>query len=487
MKYGFSDPEACINWLFSSPLTQGQIETLSSYLTVGETHFYRDKIIYDSLEKHVLPELIEARRKHGKYLRIWSAGCSSGEEPYSVAILLHKMLADIHDWNISIIATDINQSALEKAREGIYKKWSFRSTPDWVKDGYFTKNLTDSCTINHSVKNMVSFSYHNLAKDPFPSLVNNTTAFDIIFCRNVIMYFHPMLAGRIINRFYRSLTNGGWLIVSGSEGYMVHGSRFVTVSFPDTIFFRKDLSKTGEIETTGTIKTIVTIETTDNDTILNAPCSMFSEADLPALPLQQTGISQDYDVKCLSRTNPVLTGTHASTGTPETKETDAVREAAALYNQGNYQDAEGILAKYLSNDNKNPEAISLLAKIFSDQGKFNKAIELCRKGIETDKCNPAFHYLHALICQEQGKMDEAISSLHSTIYLDSDHVLSYYTLGNILLQQGEMKKAGKYFNNALSILNRYDKEIILSGSDGLSAGRLTEIIEMKNLADSGNK
>ncbi|NQU81836.1 MAG: chemotaxis protein CheR, partial [Bacteroidetes bacterium] len=163
MKFGFNDAESCINWLLSTPLTQEQVETLSSYLTIRKTHFFRDKNIYNELEKHVLPELINSRRKTGKHIRIWSAGCSSGEEPYSIAILLHKMIPDLKDWSISILATDINPRALKKAKNGIYYKWSFRGTPKWVKDGYFSETKEDSYIIMPYIKKMVSFSYHNLA------------------------------------------------------------------------------------------------------------------------------------------------------------------------------------------------------------------------------------------------------------------------------------------------------------------------------------
>lgn len=475
LKFGFSDPEDCIRWLLTVSLTQEQIEILSSYLTIGETHFYRDKAIYDSLEKYVLPEFINARRKHGKCLRIWSAGCSSGEEPYSVAILLHKMTPEIADWNISILATDINHTFLEKAKKGIYNKWSFRSTPEWVKNGYFTKNQDNSFSIMPFIKKMVSFSYHNLAKDPFPLLANNTTAFDIIFCRNVIMYFHPELARKMIDLFFWSLLDAGWLIVSGSEGYLAHGSRFVTVVFPETIFFMKNLSRSGKTEeyhvkTTGSVHH----ETIQFDSGLHPETDLnFPESSISCSP----GATAVSILKTPDATE--------TTGTKGTKP-DPIRKAAALYDQCNYPEAESALTDYLLNDQNNIEAITLLAKIFSNQGKFNEAIELCRKGIETDKFNPVCHYLLALIFQEQGKTEEAISSLHSSIYLDHDHVLSYYTLGNILFQQGDMKKAGKYFNNALSILDKWDKEIILPGSDGLSAGRLTEILKMKKLTGNNS-
>jgi len=470
-EYGFSDAAACIRWLLSAPLSQEQIEILSSYLTIGETHFYRDKNIYEGLENYILPELIKTRREQGRYLKIWSAGCSSGEESYSIAILLYKMIPDIKNWNISIQATDINPRALEKAKKGIYKKWSFRSTPEWVSDGYFINNQDGSFTIKPFIKEMVSFSYHNLAKDPFPSMANNTSALDIIFCRNVIMYFQPQLSHRIINQFYRSLLDGGCLIVSGSEGPMARTTRFVTDVLPDTIFYRKDLSKSGTIET-------YPVKTTGSfyHNVIHHDSGIFPEVSFN-YPEYPRSVSAD-----------------GKTGSPQEKpvitelteiKPDPVRESALLYDHGNYPEAEAILIKYLLHDQKNLEAMLLLVKIFSNQGKFCEATDLCRKGIEIDKCNPACYYLLSLIFQEQGKIEEAISSLHRSIYLDSDHVLSYFTLGNILFLQGDMKKAGKYFNNALSILDQCDREIILPGSDGLSSGRLTEIIKMKNLPDNG--
>jgi chemotaxis protein methyltransferase CheR len=462
LEFGFSDAETCINWLMSAPLTQEQAETLSFYLTIGETSFYRNKNIYNELERHVLPELIDSRRKTGKYIRIWSAGCSSGEEPYSIAILLYKMIPDFNDWNIFILATDINTRVLKKAKEGIYKKWSFRGTPEWVKDGYFSKTIESSYEIKPYIKKMVSFSYHNLAKDPYPSLLNNTTAMDIIFCRNVIMYFRPHLVNNVIKRFYRSLLNRGWLLVSGSEGQFVHMSRFVTVNFPDSIFYRKDLLKSAVMEE-------FRIKTPDftHQTLFDYDPEAFPVVPLPA---QESPLIPVRDVTTKSRREK-----------PKTEEVKkkTYEEVMFLYEQGNYPEVENILTEDLLHDQKNHKAMSLLAKACSNQGKFSKAIEWCEKEIAIDKFNPGCYYLLALIFREQGKIEEAISSLNRSIYLDPDYVLAYYTLGNILLRQGNIKKAAKYFDNALSILNTYKEEDIVPESDGVSAGRLIEIIKMK--------
>jgi chemotaxis protein methyltransferase CheR len=462
IEFGFSDAESCINWLLSAPLTQEQIETLSFYLTIGETSFYRNQNIYNELEKHVLPELINSRRKTGKYIRIWSAGCSSGEEPYSIAILLHKMIPGIKDWNISILATDINPFALKKAKEGIYNKWSFRGTPEWVKDGYFSKTRENSYKIKPYIKKTVSFSYHNLAKDPYPSLLNNTNAIDIIFCRNVIMYFRPQLGKKIIKRFYRSLLDGGWLLVSGSEGSSVHMSQFVTVNLPDAIFFRKDLSKSGVVDEFR-VKTPVST----HQIIFDYDPEAFPEIPLPAT---ESPLPPPREVTIKTRREQ-----------PKTEEVQqkTCEEAMVLYKQGNYPEVEDILTDCLLHDKKDHKAMTLLAKACSNQGKFSKAIEWCEKEIAINKFNPGCHYLLALIFQEQGKIEEALSSLNRSIYLDPNYVLAHYTLGNIILKKGNFKKAEKYFDNALSILNTYKEEDIIPESDGVSAGRLIEIIKTK--------
>src|SRR5258708_24852169 len=125
-EFGSQSAESCILKLMASPLTKEQIETLAASLTVGETYFFRDKKVFEVLETDILPGLIQSRRGGEQRLRIWSAGCCTGEEPYSLAMLLTRMLPDIADWRITIVATDINARFLRKASEGIYGQWSLR-------------------------------------------------------------------------------------------------------------------------------------------------------------------------------------------------------------------------------------------------------------------------------------------------------------------------------------------------------------------------
>ncbi len=138
-EFGFKDSESCLQHLLSSSLSKSQIEILASHLTIGETYFFREKKSFEALEEHILPELIRSRSGKEKRLRIWSAGCCTGEEPYSIAISIHKLLPDWKDWNITILATDINPNFLRKASQAEYTEWSFRGTPTWLKERYFSR------------------------------------------------------------------------------------------------------------------------------------------------------------------------------------------------------------------------------------------------------------------------------------------------------------------------------------------------------------
>jgi chemotaxis protein methyltransferase CheR len=241
--FGFENVGEFIEWLLSLSPTQKQIEVLASHLTVGETYFFREKRAFEILEQSILPGLIDARRKTGRRLRFWCAGCSTGEEPYSLAILLDKLIPDLKDWNITILATDINTGALRKADEGMYSDWSFRDTPPLFKDKYFERVNGSRYRLLPDIRNMVNFSYLNLSQDVYPALQNNTNAMDVIFCRNVLMYFAPEHVKLAAERFYRSLVDNGWLIVSPVETSQIHYASFTTVRIQDSTFHKKDINK----------------------------------------------------------------------------------------------------------------------------------------------------------------------------------------------------------------------------------------------------
>lgn len=418
-EFGFQDAGTLIPWLMSSPLTRGYIERLASHLTVGETYFFRDQIYFDVLESEVLGGLISARGGSDRRLRIWSAGCSTGEEPYSIAILLSRMIPDIRDWSITLLATDINANALKKARQGIYSEWSFRGTAPWVREGYFRKISDKQYELLPHIREMVTFGYLNLADDLFPSLLTNTTAMDIILSRNVLMYFSERDAKRVIDHFYHSLINNGWLLVSPVEAIHSMFQQFVPVNFSDGVLYKKSLLKRPEP--------------------VAAPRSSLPVLS-PLLPSNEEALVISDQCR------------HAKGG--ERRAGSSPRRQA------------------------NPESSLLLARACANEGRLDEAVSQCEKAIDADVLNPSCHYLLATILIEQGQIGEAIKSLQRVLYIDPTYVLAYFLLGNIMMQSGDASASERYLKNASELLSAYREDFAIPESEGMTAGRLLEMINV---------
>jgi chemotaxis protein methyltransferase CheR len=237
------DLDRYVQGLLSPALTQGQLEVLAGRLTVGETYFFREKRSLEILERDIVPELVRKRAGVGRAIRIWSAGCSTGEEPYSIAIVLSKLMAGLKQWNIEILATDLNAKSLAKASQGIYGEWSFRGIPLWVRSTYFEEVEEGRWAISPAVKKMVTFTQLNLMDDIYPQVSNRPNGLDVILCRNVLMYLTPEGMRKVVRQLHRSLASDGWLIVSPTETSQELFSEFASVSFGDVTFYRKSVTR----------------------------------------------------------------------------------------------------------------------------------------------------------------------------------------------------------------------------------------------------
>lgn len=443
-EFGQPDADACMQWLLTASLNRTQIEILASHLTVGETYFFREPQAFEALEKHVLPPLIQSRRQSEKRLRLWSAGCSTGEEAYSLAILVQRLIPDFRQWNIAILGTDINPHALGKAAAGIYGDWSFRNAPSWLRDGYFRASRGNRYEIAPAVREMVTFSYLNLAEDSYPSLANGTNAMDVIFCRNVLMYFEPGLAARVIGKHYQSLVEGGWLVVSPTDASTLPAS-LETVNFPGSILHRKN--------TTCPPQKIM--------------------ADFPASSMLVGEIKASIPKSVPAwKIPPALS--RDKTAPPSLP--SGYQQALALYQQGNYAEATLQTTRLLSNAQDQMAAMHLLAKIHANQGDLAVAQQWCAQAIAADRLDSAGHYLMAVLLLEQGQPEAGMQELKRTLYLDQDFVLAHFALGNLYRQQGRGKDAGRHFDNALRLLKSRPQDAVLPESEGMTAGRMMEVI-----------
>lgn len=210
-------PQDYLQQLISSSKNSPYINFLVASITVGESYFFRDSAQMNLLEKNLLPRLIKRKQKEGENnLRIWSAGCSTGEEIYTVAMLLCELIADKDAWSLYLLGTDINVEALEKAVAGVYSQWSMRSTPEYYQQRYFVKK-NNHYAISDSIKSMVTFNYLNLIGDIYPSILHGTNDQDLILCRNVLIYFDEEHALQIVNKLSTCLIEGGYLIFGASD------------------------------------------------------------------------------------------------------------------------------------------------------------------------------------------------------------------------------------------------------------------------------
>ena len=206
-------------------------------LTNTESYFFRDQDQFTLLRNHIFPELIQ-RKQTNKTIRICSAGCSSGEEPYSLAILLKEILPDIEEWNLTIWGMDINQEALAKAKTGIYRPWSFRRVDVEIVQRYF-QVANNEYQLKNSIKQMVNFQNLNLVKDLFPSSKFELQTLDLILCRNVFIYFDESAIATVLNKFYDALEPLGYLITGHAELYGQDVSQFQTKVFPESVVYQR--------------------------------------------------------------------------------------------------------------------------------------------------------------------------------------------------------------------------------------------------------
>jgi chemotaxis protein methyltransferase CheR len=221
----------------SSKKNYQEWENLVILLTNTESYFFRDQDQFTLLRNHILPELIQ-RKQNNKTIRICSAGCSSGEEPYSLAILLKELLSDIEEWNVTILGIDVNQEALAKAKTGIYRPWSFRRVNLEIVKRYF-QVINNEYHLKDSIKKMVDLQPINLVKDLFPSSNSELQNLDLILCRNVFIYFDSSAIATVLNKFYDALEPSGYLITGHAELYGQDVSQFETKVFPESVVYQR--------------------------------------------------------------------------------------------------------------------------------------------------------------------------------------------------------------------------------------------------------
>lgn len=231
-----NDFDQYIAYLTMGPYQMEEFQEMFNRITINETSFFRNESQLDVFEKQILPQILDARAKT-KRLRIWSAACSTGEEPFTIAMLLHRTLGvRLSDWHIEILGTDISEKALDVANSGTYTSYAVRTTSNLMKNRYF-KEDGRQFILDETIRSMVNFEKHNL-KDRLAAKRHGT--WDVIFCRNVLIYFDDDMKRDVVSMFENQLAADGTLFIGHSERIKSLTEDFTQLQIPQGFCYQKN-------------------------------------------------------------------------------------------------------------------------------------------------------------------------------------------------------------------------------------------------------
>jgi chemotaxis protein methyltransferase CheR len=434
------------------PSGSEEMAALIDELTIGETYFFRYPAQFDALRNVVLPECL-ARRASDRTLRIWSAGCSSGAEPYSVAIMLRRDFAGpTAGWNIEILGTDINRKALAQARRGSFTDWELRESSDAMKSACFVEEER-RWSLRPQYRDLVEFRYQNLVAEIDTITRDYAGYFDIILCRNVMIYFSPALMRRLVRLFNDCMARGGWLFVGHAEPYFEIASILPPVRLEGVTLYRRS----------------------DTDTAA-AAVALPDPAATWAFPddrkLDGEAFDEPDDAATLPRPQMPLSPAVAD-GTAGTQ--PAGRDAGPDHPVA----APDVHPAALSNSTLTS------IRLHADAGQWDAAMEVCEEALQRYPMDPAVRYAHGMLCEQIGAPAAAEDAFGRAIYLDRNFALAHFHIGLCQVRRKDHKAARRSFSNAIRILDGREPHAVLEMSEGLTVEELRELTRIQMTALSG--
>ncbi len=401
-----------------------------------------------------------------------------GQEPYSLAILVHKIIPDISQWNITVIGTDINQDFLNKAKTGIYQDWSFRlSDPSLTRD-YFTA-VKEGWQINTQIKKMVTFCQDNIVQDkivPAPCY-----GVDLILCRNVFIYFEKDSVTKGVNKFYSALNPEGYFMTGHSELQGVSLNGFKALSFPESIIYQRLENGTRDnflpLSQANLIPESMSVKSLENN----------SFKSLKLAP-------ETIKLKTLvAEPKKILNNNRAINNSFKNSQSNSISE----YNNHNSDDSrllcnlETLLTtcKYNEVIKQGNEIIQkqpnkhlvyyIMAQAYANQGNINKAEQYCQQVLKIDSIFIPSLYLLAQIAESQNNFKKAKELLKRIIYLEPSSVVAYLQLGTVYTNEGDINRASKMYHTAYEILQDLPSDQTFDYQGTVTASQLITHLEHK--------
>ncbi len=435
------------------------LKHLIAGITVNETYFFRDKHQMQLLQETLLPQLIQSKRvRKDRSLRIWSAGCATGEEIYTVGMMLVELLPDISAWRLQLLGTDLNTGSLQKAMQAHYTEWSMRSISSYFKQQYFTHE-NNKYTLLEKIRDVVGFSYLNMNDDTYPSLVNGTNAQDLILCRNVLIYFDNARAGRLMKKLNNSLVPGGLLLLGASDPILTVDTDLISHHRFGTLFSRPTLDGTPALPVLAATEKIIKKSVLVSVTEPRASASVSLAETLP----HGRG----------SVTPTEMTGVKKSVVLPDAK------KIQQLLNESRWQEALDAIHLVETKGKIDSVLLNLKAMAYANLGQLEQSLQACLDSLSLDITNKYTYFTYALTLTELNRLIEAEEAFRKTLFLDRNFVMGHFQLGLLLLRKREYDMGMKSLTNALAIAKGQQPSEPVSGYQGLNYGQLSDLFKQE--------
>ena len=413
---------ACVSALLQDTPPPSLIALCVREFTVGETYFLRDADFFEKLSQAVLAPLIARRRAAGDLrLKLWSAGCCSGEEAYTLAILVAELIPDPERWQLQIIASDLNPEFLAAARRGRFGSWSFRQANEDWRRRHFVEEGHSRWRIQDEYRRHLTFLEHNLIRTDFPDSSRGLVDCDLILCRNVLMYFTEAQAVGALQRLLRCLEPDGALFMGAAEGMLCQWAGIKAELWSGALRLHQQTSAD---------KNTVSRFATQSHTQLS---SLPAQTRVPTTPSAKSNAVRDLAV-------PIPTASPPSS---------AKQKALAAANT---------------------------ARVHANLHQLQEALDWTQHALALDKLDPGHYWLLASLQIEQGAPAHARTTLRKAIYLQPDFIMAHYLSGLLNATLGEPTAAIRDLKNCIRLLEQLSDDSPLPESEGLS------VMDLKKLA-----
>jgi chemotaxis protein methyltransferase CheR len=420
------------------PAVDHEFRKLINLVTVTETCFFRDPSQFRLLRHHILPALM-TERKSGlhqlfspkeKTLRIWSAGCSSGEEAYSIALTLWDMglYLAYPDWTFEIVGTDLNTQVLQKASQGIYSARALRNVEGtWLKR-YFERDGSNF-RLNDEIRRCVQFEFGNLTQTPMPS----SGLQDVVFCKNVAIYFRSDVTRQLVRGLFDTLASGGYLVLGHSESLWQMADGFDLVEHDRGYCYRKRAPSSTEPEAPAKRGRVPFSDNPDE----KGTRPLFDARGV-------NGASDQYDL-CL-----------------------------AAFRADDWAAVESSLVELIKSCPTFVPAHLLLGGVYAHRARYDEALAQAESVLRISDLEPRAHLLLGMIAGRQGRVDDALQSLRRALYLDDSLALAHFWLGNLYRDRGDLARACHEYENVVCAWERHTLELTEEFASDLSAEQLVQ-------------